>query len=141
MHQQDFFLGGTTEYFFDDDGTGNLRIYSLVAGARDYFDAAAGTIDYTNGKVTINPLTITAISNVDDETSVSIRITAIPNSNDVVPVRNQILEIDLTNTTITGSVDQTTTTGTGYTTTVTSGGTVTSTTVSTPASTATSSGY
>ena len=71
----------------------------------------------------------------------SIRITAIPNSNDVVPVRNQILEIDLTNTTITGSVDQTTTTGTGYTTTVTSGGTVTSTTVSTPASTATSSGY
>ena len=136
-----FFLGGTTEYFFDDDGAGNLRIYSLVAGARVYFDAAAGTIDYTNGKVTINPLTITAISNVDDETSVSIRITAIPNSNDVVPVRNQILEIDLTNTTITGSVDQTTTTGTGYTTTVTSGGTVTSTTVSTPASTATSSGY
>ena len=136
-----FFLGGTTEYFFDDDGTGNLRIYSLVAGARVYFDAAAGTIDYTNGKITINPLTITAISNVDNETSVSIRITAIPNSNDVVPVRNQILEIDLTNTTITGSVDQTTTTGTGYTTTVTSGGTVTSTTVSTPASTATSSGY
>ena len=136
-----FFLGGTTEYFFDDDGAGNLRIYSLVAGARVYFDAAAGTIDYTNGKVTINPLTITAISNVDNETSVSIRITAIPNSNDVVPVRNQILEIDLTNTTITGSVDQTTTTGTGYTTTVTSGGTVTSTTVSTPASTATSSGY
>ena len=136
-----FYLGGTTEYFFDDDGAGNLRIYSLVAGARVYFDAAAGTIDYTNGKVTINPLTITAISNVDDETSVSIRITAIPNSNDVVPVRNQILEIDLTNTTITGSVDQTTTTGTGYTTTVTSGGTVTSTTVSTPASTATSSGY
>ena len=136
-----FFLGGTTEYFFDDDGAGNLRIYSLVSGARVYFDAAAGTIDYTNGKVTINPLTITAISNVDDETSLSIRMTAIPNSNDVVPVRNQILEIDLTNTTITGSVDQTTTTGTGYTTTVTSGGTVTSTTVSTPASTATSSGY
>ena len=136
-----FFLGGTTEYFFDDDGAGNLRIYSLVAGARVYFDSAAGTIDYAKGTITINPLTITAISNVDDETSVSIRITALPNSNDVVPVRNQILEIDLTNTTITGSVDQTTTTGTGYTTTVTSGGTVTSTTVSTPASTATSSGY
>jgi len=136
-----FFLGGTTEYFFDDDGAGNLRIYSLVAGARVYFDTAAGTIDYAKGTITINPLTITAISNVDDETSVSIRITALPNSNDVVPVRNQILEIDLTNTTITGSVDQTTTTGTGYTTTVTSGGTVTSTTVSTPASTATSSGY
>tara|TARA_Y100001937_G_C7133720_1_gene338872 strand:+ start:1225 stop:3150 length:1926 start_codon:yes stop_codon:yes gene_type:complete len=136
-----FFLGATTEYFFDDDGTGNLRIYSLVSGARVYFDSAAGTVDYTNGKVTINPLTITAISNVDGDSSVAIRITAIPNSNDVVPVRNQILEIDLTNTTVVGSVDQTTTTGTGYTTTVSSGGTTTTTTVSTPRSTPTSSGY
>ncbi len=68
-----FYLGGTTEHFFDDDGAGNLRIYSLVAGARVYFDTAAGTIDYAKGTITINPLTITAISNVDDETSVSIR--------------------------------------------------------------------
>ena len=66
-------------------------------------------------------------------------MTAIPNSNDIVPVRNQILEIDTANTTITGSVDQTTSTGTGYT--VTTTGTTTTTTVSTPASTATSSSY
>ena len=78
---------------------------------------------------------------MDGDTSVSIRITAIPNSNDVVPVRNQLLEIDTTNTSVTGSVDTTSVTGVGYTTTVTSGGTVTDTTVSTPSSTATSSGY
>ena len=36
-----------------------------------------------------------AVSNVDGEISTQIRVTAIPNSNDVVPVRNQILEIDL----------------------------------------------
>ena len=29
----------------------------------------------------------------------------IPNSNDIVPVRNQILEIDTTNSTVTGEVD------------------------------------
>ena len=69
----------------------------------------------------------------------SIRITAIPNSNDVVPVRNQILELDTTNTTVTGSVDAIATTGRGYT--VTTTGTTSTTTVSTPASTATSSGY
>ena len=136
-----FFLGGTTEYFFDDDGTGNLRIYSLVEAVRTYYDSAAGTVDYTKGVISINPLSITSVSNVDGDVSAALRITAIPNSNDIVPVRNQLLEIDTTNTTITGSVDQTTATGTGYTTSVSSGGTVTTTTVSTPASTATSSGY
>ena len=42
-----FFIdGASTEYFFDDDGKGNLRIYSLVAGVRTYFDSQAGTVDY-----------------------------------------------------------------------------------------------
>jgi len=136
-----FFLGGTTEYFFDDDGTGNLRIYSLVEAVRTYYDSEAGTVDYTKGIININPLSITSVSNVDGDVSAALRITAIPNSNDIVPVRNQLLEIDTTNTTIAGSVDQTTATGTGYTTSVSSGGTVTTTTVSTPSSTATSSGY
>ncbi len=134
-----FFLGGTTEYFFDDDGTGNLRIYYEVEAVRTYYDTEAGTVDYSNGIVKINPLSITSVGSVDGATSTRFRVTAIPNSNDIVPVRNQILEIDTTNTTITGSVDQTTSTGTGYT--VTTTGTTTTTTVSTPASTATSSSY
>ena len=134
-----FFLGGTTEYFFDDDGTGNLRIYYEVEAVRTYYDTEAGTVDYLNGIVKINPLSITSVGSVDGVTSTRFRMTAIPNSNDIVPVRNQILEIDTTNTTITGSVDQTTSTGTGYT--VTTTGTTTTTTVSTPASTATSSSY
>ena len=134
-----FFLGGTTEYFFDDDGTGNLRIYYEVEAVRTYYDTEAGTVDYLNGIVKINPLSITSVGSVDGVTSTRFRMTAIPNSNDIVPVRNQILEIDTANTTITGSVDQTTSTGTGYT--VTTTGTTTTTTVSTPASTATSSSY
>ena len=134
-----FFLGGTTEYFFDDDGTGNLRIYYEVEAVRTYYDTEAGTVDYLNGIVKINPLSITSVGSVDGATSTRFRMTAIPNSNDIVPVRNQILEIDTTNTTITGSVDQTTSTGTGST--VTTTGTTTTTTVSTPASTATSSSY
>ncbi len=49
-------------------------------------------------------LVITQISNVDGAVSGKIRVTAIPNSNDIIPVRNQILELDTTNTTVTGSV-------------------------------------
>ena len=135
-----FFLGGTTEYFFDDDGVGNLRIYSLVQAVRTYFDSAAGTVDYENGIIKITSVLITSVSNVDGAASTRFRMTAIPNSTDIVPVRNQILEIDTTNTTVTGTVDATATTGKGYTTTTTSTGAST-TTVVTTSSTPTSSGY
>ena len=130
----------TTEYFFDDDGSGNLRIYSLSsAGVRTYLNTTAGTVDYTNGTISTNSLLISAVSDVDGASSTQIRITVIPNSNDVVPVRNQILEIDLVNTTTGGTVDAQATTGLGYT--VTSTGTTSTTTVTTPSSTSTSSAY
>ena len=130
----------TTEYFFDDDGSGNLRIYSLSSvGVRTYLNTTAGTVDYTNGTISTNSLLISAVSDVDGVSSTQIRITAIPNSNDVVPVRNQILEIDLVNTTTGGTVDAQATTGLGYT--VTSTGTTSTTTVTTPSSTSTSSAY
>ena len=137
-----FFLEGntTTEYFFDDDGSGNLRIYYLVAGVRTYTNNTAGTVDYANGVVTIPSVLITGVSNVDGAASTRFRITAIPNSTDIVPVRNQILEIDTTNTTVVGSVDATATTGVGYTTTTSSTGSST-TSVVTTSSTPTSSGY
>ena len=68
-----------------------------------------------------------------------IRVTAIPNSNDVIPVRNQLLEIDIVNSTVTGVIDATATTGVGYTTTTT--GTTSTTSVNTSTSYPTSSGY
>ena len=129
----------TTEYFFDEDGAGAVRIYSVVSGTRTYFSSAAGTIDYANGTVSINAVKITAVSDVDGATSTQIRVTAIPSSNDVVPVRNQILEVDLVNSTVTGQVDNTTTTGVGYTT--TTSGTASTTSVNTTTSYPTSSGY
>ena len=95
----------TNEQFFDDDGGGNLRRYYLVGTVRTYSDETAGTIDYSTGHITVNSLNITSISNVDDVASTTIRITSIPDSKDIVPVRNQILEIDMTNTTVTGEID------------------------------------
>lgn len=94
-----------TEFFFDDDGTGNIRVYSIVSGVRRYLNSTAGTIDYTNGTISINPLSINSVSNVDGATSTQIRITVTPDSLDIVPKRNQLLEIDLVNTTVTASVD------------------------------------
>ena len=106
----------TNEYFLDDDGAGNVRLYYLVGQTRTYTNNTQGTIDYTNGSITLNSLFITSVSNVDGATSTAVRLTLIPNSVDVIPVRNQVIEIDESNTTVTVSADTyDTTSGIGYT--------------------------
>ena len=97
----------TNVQFFDDDGAGNIRRYYVVSGARQYQDSTAGTINYSTGEIKINSVNITSIENVDGAASTIIRLTAIPDSSDIIPVRNQILEIDFVNTTINGAVDTT----------------------------------
>jgi len=134
-----YIASASTEYFFDDDGSGNLRIYSIVSGTKTYFSETAGTIDYVNGIITINGILISSASNVDGSTSTQVRITALSDSNDIIPVRNQLLEIDFANTIISSKVDAAATTGIGYTTTTT--GTTTSTSVNTTSSTTSSSSY
>ncbi len=120
----------------------------MVAGVRTYFDSQAGTVDYPNGIIKINSILITSVSNVDGSASTQFRLTVLPSSNDIIPVRNQLLEIDTVNTSVVGTVDQTATTGRGYTVTTTGGAgsttgtaTTTTTTVTTTSSTATSSSY
>ena len=95
----------TNDMFFDDDGSGVLRLYYLVAGVRVYQNETAGTVDYIAGKITIGSINITTISNVDGASSSIIRVTSVPDSKDVIPVRNQVLEIDFVNTTVTGDED------------------------------------
>ena len=107
----------TNDYFINDDGKGNVRLYYVAAGVNVYTNNTLGTIDYTNGKIVLNSLNITSVGNVDGATSTAVRLTVIPNSVDVVPVRNQVLEIDETNTTVTVTADDyDTTSGIGYTT-------------------------
>ena len=91
--------------FFDEDGNGKLRRYYFVGGERTYIDANAGTVDYNTGHVKINAINISSIEDVDGQASSMIRLTAIPDSKDIIPVRNQILEIDFVNSTVSGVVD------------------------------------
>jgi hypothetical protein len=93
------------EHFIDDDGAGNLRVYYLNGVTRVYTDATYGTIDYTTGQVILTSSHITSISDVDGAASTQIRLFVIPSSNDIVPVRNQVLSIDTSNSNIIGEVD------------------------------------
>ena len=111
----------STIFFLDDDGQGNVRRYSLSGSTRVYANSTQGTINYATGQVTINSLNVSVVENIRGAASSVIELTVIPSSNDVVPVRDQILNIDTANSTITveadtfvgGSADA----GVGYTTT------------------------
>ena len=93
------------EHFLDDNGAGVLRVYYLSGTTRVYTDTTYGTVDYATGEVILTSANITSISNVDGATSTQIRVFAVPSSNDIVPVRNQVLSIDTSNSSITGEVD------------------------------------
>tara|TARA_Y100001937_G_scaffold126658_1_gene196488 strand:+ start:1466 stop:3319 length:1854 start_codon:yes stop_codon:yes gene_type:complete len=93
------------EMFLDDDGKGNVRRYHLVSGTKTYDNSTQGTIDYSTGQITINSLNITSISNIRGAASTIIELTVEPNSNDIVPVRNQIVEVDVSNSTINVEAD------------------------------------
>jgi hypothetical protein len=116
-----FVAGNSNEMFLDDDGQGNIRRYYLVSGIRTYANNTQGTIDYSNGQITINSLNVSSISNIRGASSSVIEITVTPSSNDVVPVRNQIVEIDIANSNITVAEDTfvggSSEAGVGYTTT------------------------
>ena len=99
--------------------------YQLLESAELSIDTIEGTdgilLQSETGQITLNSLNIASISNIRGATSTVVELTVTPNSNDVVPVRDQIVEIDIANSTINvtadtfvgGSADA----GVGYTTT------------------------
>ena len=97
--------GSDNEMFLDDDSNGNVRRYYLVSGVKTYANNTQGTINYETGQVTLNSLNVASISNIRNAVSNVIEITVKPNSNDIVPVRNQVVEIDVTNSNITVEED------------------------------------
>ena len=97
--------GNVNEMFLDDDGAGNVRRYYLDAGVKTYANTEQGTINYTTGQITLNSLNITAVSNIRNAAATAIELTVIPNSNDIVPVRNTVVEIDISNSTFTVQKD------------------------------------
>jgi len=111
-----FISGDVNNYFFDDDGTGNIRRYYLDGSTRVYSDNAAGTIIYSTGVISINSLTYSSTSNTDS----SIDFTTIPSSNDVISTKNQLLDITASEISVTGVADTVasgeTSAGVGYTT-------------------------
>ena len=104
------FVSGGITYYLQDEETSveNIRSISRCFFSSDgvkVVDARnVGTIDTSTGIIEINDF------NVDTDTIIT--LFARPESNDIAPKRNQIIEIDLQNTNITSTVDTIATRGT-----------------------------
>ena len=95
----------TTVWYLDEDGQGNVRRYKLDGSVRSYGNSTQGTINYASGLVEVNSLNVSNIENIRGAASTVIEVMVKPNSNDLIPIRNQILEIDVANSSITVEAD------------------------------------
>tara|TARA_R110002020_G_scaffold271487_1_gene486692 strand:- start:1604 stop:3490 length:1887 start_codon:yes stop_codon:yes gene_type:complete len=98
--------GDANTYYLEDDGSGLVFAYYVSGTSKVYLiSGSVGTIDYLTGDIVLTKINIASVGNVDGATSTAIRLTVQPASNDVVPVRNQILQIDSVNLSVTGTSD------------------------------------
>ena len=92
-----------------------------MVGVKTYQNNTQGTINYSTGQITLTSLNVASISNIRGSTSTVIELTVTPDSNDIIPVRDQILQIDVANSSVTVEGDTfasgTSDGGTSYTTT------------------------
>ena len=95
----------TNVWFLDDDGNGNVRRYRMDGSVRSYANSTQGSINYTTGLVEVNSLNVSNIENIRGAASTVIEVTVKPNSNDIVPIRNQVLDIDVANSSVTVEAD------------------------------------
>jgi hypothetical protein len=88
-----YVFGNTTViYYMEDDGEGNIILFHKESGAttNTVDNSSFGTVDYIEGKISIPELSISEISGEDENLSFTVEL----DSNDVVPVRNQIIQIE-----------------------------------------------
>ena len=98
-----FFLAGNTNaQYIDDDGAGNIRTFYLLGGTtKTVTNAQAGTINYNTGQIVLTSFNISSVQ----AASGNLEVTLKPDSNDVVPVRNQVIEIDTVSSVTSAEID------------------------------------
>lgn len=104
-----FKLNGLTHYFADRYIEGALKrqlyIYKMSGSNRIVVVPNAGSVDTTTGTVVVDSF--------NPDVTTTIKFTADPNSNDLAPKRNQLLQILDQDVTISGEVDTIAVSGSG----------------------------
>ena len=102
-----FKIGGVDHYLGDKVVTGSANrtviVYKIVEGSNITVINNAGSIEASTGRVVINNFAV--------DTNTDIKVTVIPNSLDIAPKRDQLLNIDQTYVSISAEVDTISTAG------------------------------
>jgi hypothetical protein len=91
-------VNDSKDYFFEDDGVGNLRRYYISNTQKVIADPVFGKVDYKTGKLSIPTVALSMLTQ-------NCRIYATPTNQDINSVRNQIITILDTDITVTGKID------------------------------------
>jgi len=94
-----FAISGDTinTYFLNDDGAGLLRLFYIKGtGEKEYIGGSWGNVDYNMGEIVINDLVITSTIASGN----TLQISAVPESNDLISLRETYLTIGIDNTTV-----------------------------------------
>ena len=87
--------GGNFTYYLNDDGVGNIRLFYInTDGTKQYINGNWGTVDYMEGEVTINDV---IIDEVPGSLTNTLQFSVIPESNDLVSLRETYLTIGIDN--------------------------------------------
>lgn len=105
IESTEFVLNGQNHKMQDiktnDPNIRQIQFYRISNNAKVITTLNAGTVDIAAGKVTLTSFNPDSIPN----SGTYITITARPSSDDLAPKRNQLLQIDLDQTTVTPEVD------------------------------------
>ena len=101
----------------DDTNIRKVQFYRIANNQKIITTEDAGTVDIAKGLVTLTSFNPSSV--VGDNTYIT--VTGTPSSSDLAPKRNQLLQIDLLESTVTPQIDEIATgsviAGIGYTTT------------------------
>jgi hypothetical protein len=102
-----FNINGTPHFFGDIPITGSSNrrviVYKIVDNENITVIKDAGEVEVSKGRITLHSFSL--------DTDTTIRITVTPNSLDIAPTRNQLLNIDSSKVNVTAEVDTITTAG------------------------------
>lgn len=74
---------------FLDDNNGIIRIYQVVGGENIAILNSAGTVNYNTGKIILNSFSPSAFADGGN----TLKLNIVPRDRDILPLRNQILQI------------------------------------------------
>lgn len=84
----EFTYAGVSQCFLEENN-GIMRIYSMATGSALAVLNNTGTVDYNTGKVILTNFSPTSFSDGGN----TLRLTVVPNSKDILPLRSQIIQI------------------------------------------------